>query len=112
MSKPTSITIDDVQYIRADSVVQPLQPTGDIKIVVLPRGWNVTGHFSQEGSKCVLTNASVIRRWGTTKGLGQLALEGPLRETTLDKCPLTVEFHELSIILSITCVESVWKNKL
>lgn len=69
--KPETMMIDDVKYIRADSVKQ-IEPTGTIKIVILPRGWNMIGYYSQEGTRCKLENASVIRRWGTTKGLGEL----------------------------------------
>ena len=110
MSKPTTIKIDDVEYIRADNMVQ--QPTGDIKIVILPRGWVAIGHFRQEGTQCFLDKAATIRRWGTTKGLGQLAQEGPLKDTILDKCPLGIEFHELTIIAKISCREDVWASKL
>jgi hypothetical protein len=108
MSKPEIMMLDDVKYIRADTV-KAYEPSGNIKIVILPRGWNMVGYFSQEGSKCKLENASVIRRWGTTKGLGELAEKGKLKDTILDSCG-TVEFHELTVIATISCKESVWKS--
>jgi hypothetical protein len=108
MSKPESITIDEVKYVRADSV-KAYEPTGNIKIVILPRGWNMIGYFSKDGSNCKLENASVIRRWGTTKGLGELADKGKLEDTILDPCG-TVEFHELTVIATIHCKESVWNS--
>jgi hypothetical protein len=33
-----------------------------------------------------LLNASVIRSWGTTAGLGEIAIKGPTKETVLDYC--------------------------
>lgn len=111
MSKPNKITIDDVVYVREDSVTT-VTPNSKIKIVILPRGWNMIGYFSKDGSQCKLEKAAVIRRWGTTKGLGQLALEGALKGTILDKCPLNVEFHELIIVATIDCVEGVWQKIL
>jgi len=112
MSKPETMMIDDVKYVREDSITRAPQPTGAIKIVILPRGWNMIGHFSQEGPNCKLEKASVIRRWGTTAGLGELALKGPLANTILDPCPLPVEFHELTVIATLGCVEGVWASKL
>ena len=109
MSEINTIKINEIEYVRADSVSQPV--TGDVKIVILPRGWNMIGYFSQEGSKCKLEKAAVIRRWGTTKGLGELAISGKLKDTVLDFCP-TVEFHELTVIATIACKESVWESVL
>lgn len=111
MSKPQTITIDEVRYIRADSIKDQPKPTGEIRILILQRGWNMIGYFKQEGSKCTLENASVIRIWGTTKGLGELAAKGPLSNTKLDPCG-TVNIHELTIIASINCEDSIWKSKL
>jgi hypothetical protein len=34
---------------------------------------------------CVIEDASAVRRWGTTKGLGELAANGPLENTKLDR---------------------------
>jgi hypothetical protein len=43
----------------------------DIRIVVLPRGWVVVGDYAEAAGKVTLTRSMVIRRWGTTDGLGQ-----------------------------------------
>ncbi len=71
-------------------------------IVILQRGWVFVGDFSQEGSECKLNNASCVRRWGTTEGLGQLASNGPLSETKLEPTP-EITFHELTIVAKIKC---------
>lgn len=76
-------------------------------IVILQRGWVVVGDVTQTGSAVEIKNASVIRKWGTTKGLGELALSGPLAETKLDPCG-TVRAHELAIIATLKCEESKW----
>lgn len=79
------------------------------KIVVLQRGWVFVGKFSQEGSKCTLTDAKNIRTWGTTKGLGELASDGPTSSTKLD--PVNdVSFHALTTVVMIDCNDSVWKK--
>lgn len=85
---------------------------GDLKIVVLQRGWVLVGRFERNGDECKLHNASVIRQWGTTKGLGELAAEGPKPFTKLDKCNGLVEFHWLTMVFSICCSEEKWLSKL
>jgi hypothetical protein len=55
-------------------------------IVLGNRGNTVVGDLTIKGTTGYLSNASVIRRWGTTDGLGQLALKGPTESTKLDKC--------------------------
>lgn len=100
-----TITVNGKTYY---SQPQQEQITGDLKIVVLQRGWNLIGRFSQEGTRCFLKNAQVIRRWGTTKGLGELALEGKKKDTILDPTNGVVEFDILTMVLSISAKESVW----
>jgi hypothetical protein len=70
------------------------------QIVVLQRGWIVVGDVTQSGNTIIINNASVIRRWGTTNGLGQLALGGATKDTILDPCG-TVKAHELAIVMTI-----------
>jgi hypothetical protein len=71
----------------------------DIRIVILQRGWVMVGEFKQEGHKCFLNNASVIRVWGTSKGIGEL-LNGPTKDTKADSCG-NVEFHELTVVATM-----------
>lgn len=77
------------------------------KIVVLQRGWVVIGDVSQEGNHIRVDNSSIIRRWGTTKGLGELAANGPRKETVLDPCGI-VRAHELAVVLTIDTEASLW----
>ena len=102
------IIIDGVKYIPASKK----ESIGDIKIVILQRGWVMVGRFEKEGTECKLHNASVIRVWGTTKGLGQLANEGKQKETILDKCYGLVQFDWLTVVAIIDCKEDIWANEL
>ncbi len=84
----------------------------DIRIVILQRGWVFVGYFKRDGDDCKLSKANNIRRYGTTKGLGEIALNGPTEETILDKCHGVVEFDKLTIIATIACEVSKWENVL
>lgn len=107
MSTPTTIRIDDTDYIRADSIPTQTNPDSPIRIVILQRGWVAVGRFTQTGEMCNLDGASTIRRWGTTKGLGQL-VNGPLPSTVADPCGGQVTFHILAVVAMITCTEGSW----
>ena len=53
-------------------------------IVVLDRGFVYVGNVEHNGAWCVITGARNIRYWGTERGLGQLAIDGPTDKTKLD----------------------------
>lgn len=99
MSTPNVITIDGVTYT-------PQVKSSQIKIVVLQRGWVFIGRWSQDGEMCALDDASVIRVWGTKKGLGELR-SGPTSTTVLDPAG-RVDFHILTMVLSLDCEEGKW----
>jgi hypothetical protein len=103
------IEVNGVQYVRKDSVTVTNEFKGDLKIVILQRGWVMVGKFERNGSECKLHNASVIRTWGTNKGVGELAANGPLTNTKLDPCNGVVEFDYLTVVATISCNESKWK---
>lgn len=81
-----------------------------IKIAVLQRGWVAIGQFHQEGDKFSLTNASTIRYWGTTKGLGELKT-GPTDKTKLDKAG-DMTFERLTVVTLMDVEDSAWEGKL
>lgn len=99
MSTPKSITIDGVEYT-------PQAKSSEIRIVVLQRGWVFVGRWSQDGEMCALDDASVIRVWGTKKGLGELR-SGPTSTTVLDSAG-RIDFHILTMVLSLNCEEGKW----
>ena len=101
-----SIIVDGTTY------VPKTPPKGDVKIVVLHRGWVVVGRLQPHGDEPdrVLTNAHVIRMWGTANGIGELA-GGPTSKTVLDRAG-TVRYHELAAVLTIDCEEEPWSSRL
>jgi len=107
MTKPKTIKIDDTEYVRAADVEVP-EVAGDLRIVILQRGWVMVGRLERNGEDCKLHAAAVVRKWGTTNGLPELASNGPLPNTVLDHCTGTVEFHWLTVIATIACDESKW----
>lgn len=82
-----------------------------IKIVILQRGWVVIGRYHEDGDYGVLVDAYVIRRWGTSEGLGELALQGKQKETKLDKTGV-IRFHKLTTVALIDCNEDMWNKEL
>jgi hypothetical protein len=82
---------------------------GEICIAILQRGWVYVGNYYRNGDNCRLENASCIRNWGTTKGLGEIAESGATSSTKLDACP-TVYFHRMGEICVIECNKKNWKK--
>lgn len=110
MAKSKSITIDGIEYVPKGSD-EP--KNSNIKIVILQRGWVFIGRYSESeaGDMCHLDNAYSIRIWGTTRGLGELALEGKQINTKLDKAG-SIDFHKLTVVASIDAKEDLWTSEL
>ena len=105
-SEVSEIQVDGVAYVPRGS--EKVQYDGDIKIVVLQRGWVMVGRFERDGSECKLHGASVIRNWGTTKGLGEIASGGPTASTKIDPTNGLVEFDYLTVVATIACNPVAW----
>jgi len=119
MNKPAGSRINkgDEQMYKDKVVINgtiytPANEGGPTKIVILQRGWCMIGRFERDGSDCKLRDAAVIRQWGTTSGLGQIAEGGPTVLTKLDKCYGVVEFDYLTVVATIDCEEAAWQNVL
>ena len=104
MTAPKTIKIDNVEYVQKDSVI--FTDTKK-KIVVLQRGWVVIGDVEVTKEEVKISDCSVIRVWGTSKGLGELAQSGKTSKTVLDKCP-DIVVHPLSVVLYMSVNESEW----
>jgi hypothetical protein len=110
-TKVNELEVNGIKYVPKNS--QPYaEPNGDAKIVILQRGWVMVGRLEKNGNECKLHNASVIRSWGTTKGLGEIAKNGPTDKTILDKCYGLVEFDYLTVVASMSIEESKWAQSL
>ncbi len=99
-----TITLDDVEYVRKDSCESKSTTK---QIVVLQRGHVVVGDVLRTDADVSIKNCSVIRVWGTSRGLGEIAENGPTDKTKLDKCP-DIFVHPLSVVLYMNTNKSNW----
>ena len=76
------------------------------QIVICQRGFVFAGDVRKSGADLVIENAVNIRKWGTTKGLGELAEEGTLPDTKTDEAG-TVRVHELAVVARLDCRERI-----
>ena len=103
--KINEVEINGIIYVPKGT--ESVEYTGEIKIVVLQRGWVFIGRFERNGNDCKLHNAYNIRIWGTTKGLSEL-VNGATSMTKLDKCEGVIEFDYLTVVCMITVNQSKW----
>lgn len=92
----------------SQSSVATIEIDCGVKIAILQRGWVCVGRYIKSGDERRLECASVIRIWGTTSGLGEIASGGPTNLTRLDPAG-TVRFHALAEVASIDCESKKWK---
>ena len=77
-------------------------------IFVLNHWWVLVGSpIEHKDDTITLDNAAVIRRWGTTKGLGQLASDGPTSDTVLDPQGVTV-INRSAVLFRLACNPDKW----
>ncbi len=104
------VTLGELRQLFVNYKSGPKLIDGGVRIVILQRGWVAVGRYARKGRQCKLVNGYIIRKWGTTEGLSELAIKGPLANTILDKSP-DIEFHQLTEIANIQCDEDMWLNK-
>lgn len=83
------------------------QPTGHA-IVVADRGHVWVGDVDVTEEWVYIAGARVIRRWGTTGGINELANNGPLENTKLDD-PASLSVSRRAVIAIIPTEASKWK---
>lgn len=82
-----------------------------ISIVVMMNGFVSVGRVTGTDKYLLIDDANVVRRWGTTRGLGQIAKDGPTANTALDPTPRErVPLDK--VIKIIECDQGAWEGKL
>jgi hypothetical protein len=99
----SAVVINGVEY-------EPVKKSDSQKqIIILHRGFVFVGDVTRDGDECVIRNAQNVRRWGTSKGLGELAQDGPKANTQLDPSG-TVRYHRSAEIGAIDCNIGAWNG--
>ena len=105
MSNPESITIDDVKYVRADSINQNA-PTMDGMKYVIVRTYSAgvfAGYLeSRTGQEVVLRNARRIWYWEGAASLSQAAYSGFSKP---EKCKFPVEVSKVELLQAIEILD-------
>jgi hypothetical protein len=85
--------------------------TPTLRNAVLDRGFVYVGICALDAGVLTITGARCVRRWGTERGLAQLAAEGPTAKTKLEASG-TVHAPQASVIHLIDCAPAGWAATL
>lgn len=70
MSKSETITLDNVEYVRKDSVYSP--PKCNRCIIVVDRGWIFAGDVTRENGRIKLSRALHVFKWESVGFAGMI----------------------------------------
>ena len=115
MSKPKTMMIDDVKYIRADSIAQVPQPEGDYVIVRCRNAGVHAGYLeSREKGIVRLKNSRRLWRWWSKFSLSGLANCGVLASKKSEvkfACVLAkIDLTESDVCEVLYCTEEARKS--
>jgi hypothetical protein len=104
--KPNTIKIDDVEYVRTDSVNQQAEKMNGLEYkIVRTRSAGVFAGYLEEldGQTAHMVNARRIWYWSGAASLSQLALDGTSKPKDCKfPAPVTVTLFEVIEILEVT----------
>ena len=101
MSKPQSITIDNIKYVRADSVSEAASTVNGLPyVLVRTQSAGVFAGYleSRTGQEAILRNARRIWYWYGAASLSQLAAEGTSQP---GKCKFPCPVDKVELLQSI-----------
>lgn len=77
----------------------------DKRIVVIQSGWVVMGDYvpANGAVPAHVNNAVQLARWGTTQGLGEIALNGPTKETVMYDLGTVILDNPAAVLYTIPC---------
>lgn len=102
MSKPNSIKIDDVEYVRSDLVAAPI--VGNRAVIVVDRGWIFAGDVTRENGRIKLSRAIHVFRWESIGFDGMIA-NPKSNKVTLKPLSNNVDMPESAEIFAIPVSE-------
>ena len=99
------VSINGVDYVRADSVSVESKPTGNRCVVVVDRGWIFAGDVTRASGRITLTRAVWLRNWS------DIGFDGVLADPSSSKLvkkslKYPVDIPECSEIFCIPVAES------
>ena len=105
--KPETIKIDEIEYVRKDSINLPAEKLGGKKyVIVRTRSAGVFAGYIQEDlknpEKTVLIHARRLWYWEGASSLSQLAMEGV---KSPEKCKFPCEVDRLELIEAIEIID-------
>ena len=109
MSKPKTITIGDVEYVRADSVSEKAEKMDGMDYVII-RTYSAGAHAgylkSRDGKEVILRKARRLWYWSGAASLSQLSVDGTSNPSD---CKFPCEIDEIILteaIEIIPCTET------
>jgi hypothetical protein len=97
------LLVDGERFVRVSDC-------GEIKIVVLDRGFVYVGRYHTDGEQATIYGARSLIRWGTTKHLGEL-VHGPTGGTKLgESC--TVQASRSKVVHTIEVEQDAWNKHI
>jgi hypothetical protein len=78
------IELTELAALLSGKQIEPQPRDLGSQIVVVDRGFVYVGNVTIEGDICRIANARNVRKWGTSKGLGEL-VNGPTKDTVVDE---------------------------
>ena len=107
MSKPEKITIDDVEYVRADSLKQEVD--GNYVIIRTYSAGVHAGYLeSQDGKIVKLNNSRRIYYWAGAATLSQLAVDGTSKP---GECKFPCTVPEITLTEAIEIIPCTMKAR-
>ena len=111
MSKPETMMIDEVKYVRADAVTKKAESMNGMKYCII-RTYSAgvfAGYVeSREGKEAVIRNSRGLWYWDGAYGLSQLAVDGTSKP---DNCKFTVSVDKRELVEVIEVIECTQKAK-
>ena len=98
------ITLDGVEYVRADSIAEAPKP-GKRYVLVLDRGWIVAGDIEDKGGRIYVTRAVHVRSWSSIGFDGMIAA-GKSSNVTLRAIPNGFDIPADSELFRVSVADS------